>query len=377
MSLYFLKKEVKMKIKRKNLVEKRNVLNEMRTYDMNCTELRIFYTYLAKINPLDQNSCIVTFPVSFFKELLGTETITISHLKIMATKLLQRIVKIVTERNGRTGLDMFQLFKRCRIEQDIITGEWYFELEAHEDALPLMFDFKGKYFKYELENIMGLTSANQIRIYEILKQYENIGERVLTISELKDLIGISTNEYPQYMYFKRDVLEISRKAIEEHTDIKFTYEPAGRKGRGGKIFSLRFIISHNEKNDIKKNVKLKNTSINELKSSMPFNFQNNYYDDDIAHIANVCQNSFDNDEMKVIKSLLENIVSVSLHEDMNVIYAVELKPIYAEFQRKMKNENIKFPFKYFCGMLKKMGEKAEAERNKKLNKCLRELENEI
>ena len=40
-----------------------------------------------------------------------------------------------------------------------------------------MFDFKDRYFKYELWNALRLKAPSQIRMYEILKQYENIGKR--------------------------------------------------------------------------------------------------------------------------------------------------------------------------------------------------------
>jgi hypothetical protein len=42
------------------------------------------------------------------------------------------------------------------------------------------------------------------------------------------------------------VLEACKEALEKYTDIKFTYEPIGKKGKGAKVNSLRFIISKNE-----------------------------------------------------------------------------------------------------------------------------------
>ena len=47
----------------------------------------------------------------------------------------------------------------------------FYEIDAHDRALPLMFDFKNKYFKYELWNALRLKSPNQVRMYEILKQW--------------------------------------------------------------------------------------------------------------------------------------------------------------------------------------------------------------
>jgi len=83
-------------------------------------------------------------------------------------------------------------------------------------------------------------------MYEILKQYERIGERVIPVVELKNLLGIEPSEYPRYGDFRRWVLDSCQAALSENTDIAFTYEPFGRKGRGGKIMQLRFIIQKNE-----------------------------------------------------------------------------------------------------------------------------------
>ena len=60
--------------------------------------------------------------------------------------------------------------------------EWFVEINASDDALPLMFDFKNRYFKYALWNALRLKSPNQIRMYEILKQYETLGKREIEIT---------------------------------------------------------------------------------------------------------------------------------------------------------------------------------------------------
>jgi len=113
-------------------------------------------------------------------------------------------------------------------------------------ALPLMFDFKSHYFKYELWNALRLKSKNQLRMYEVLKQREKIGHGVLAVKELREQLGIDNNEHTQFKYFKRDVLDVCQKALAEYTDISYTYEPCGKKGRGGKILELKFCVTKNE-----------------------------------------------------------------------------------------------------------------------------------
>jgi plasmid replication initiation protein len=125
-------------------------------------------------------------------------------------------------------------------------GDWYVEINAHDDALPLMFEFQSRFFSYHLWNALRLRSSNQLRMYEILKQYEKIGSRVLGVEELKELLGIAKNEYALFNNFKKWVLDACQQALQESTDLKFTYEPYGKRGKGGKILFLKFIIEKNE-----------------------------------------------------------------------------------------------------------------------------------
>jgi len=223
------------------IVEKRNVLNELRANNLTLQELRFFSIYLSKINPYTTDTRKVKFKLSDFQKIMDFKTLNIVQLKAATDSLLTKIVHIPKESGGYTA---FQLFKECEIDKDS-GGEWYVSIDAHDKALPLMFDFKDRYFKYELWNALRLRSANQIRMYEILKQYENIGKRELSVSDLRELLGIAPNEYPRWNNFKTRVLDSCQQALKETTDICYTYE-RGKTGTGGKWLTIVFHISKNE-----------------------------------------------------------------------------------------------------------------------------------
>lgn len=233
----------KSSLSKKHWVVKKNELNDFRPQDLKLQELRFFSIYLSKINPMDLNTRVVRFPVADFQAIMGLQHIKLAHLKNATKGLLTKVAGIPDEKG--TGIIQFQFFKKCRISEDA-NGEWYVEIDAHDDALPLMFDFKRHYFKYELWNALRLKSKNQLRMYEILKQYEAVGHRVITVQDLKDMLGIGKNEYPRFERFKSEVLNVCQKALAEHTDISYKYEPHGKKGRGGKILELKFTITKNK-----------------------------------------------------------------------------------------------------------------------------------
>lgn len=385
---------------KKNWIEKRNVVNEMRTYNMGLEELRIFNTYLAKINARDPvGTRAVRFPVSYFQELMCVDKININSLKAVSHRLLQKIVDIPDDDGGFTA---FQLFKVCIVKKDD-SGEWYMDIDAHDLALPLMFEFKDKYFTYGLENVLILKSANQIRMYEILKQFENTGFRIVTIEKLREYLGILPTEYPQYKDFRKEVLEICRKAIDENTDITFTYESHGKKGRGGKVLALKFLISQNKKNlsvlkpdeqlgecrvgrcdvladespvvivDERKNEK--KFVVSEVQEKpREYTCVEDYDDYELGYIAQACKFEFNELEMAEIKTYLDVLVPHKKYFEDEVEQYKYLLPIYSTLNRQADIQKIKSRFGYIIGILKVMRTDFEKEQHKRVIEAMKEFQ---
>lgn len=226
------------------IVEKRNVLNELRATNLSLQELRFFSIYLSKINPRDESTRIVKFPLADFQRIMNFDKLNIQQMKDSADGILGKKVFIPLESGGFEGI---VLFDKCKVDKNEL-GDWYVEISASSAATPFMFDFKERYFKYALWNALRLKSPNQIRMYEILKQYETLGKREITVKDLRELLGIAENEYTSrtgWTDFKRGVLDSCQRALKETTDICYTYE-RGRTGAGGKWISIIFTIHKNE-----------------------------------------------------------------------------------------------------------------------------------
>jgi len=223
------------------LVTKHNALNEMRANDMTMQELRLFSVYLSRIDPKNPETRNVRFPLAEFNAIMELKRENVAYYKKVARSLLGKIIELHTKYGG---YDAFTLFSRFRLDQEKEMGEWYVDIIANDHAMPLLFEFKSNYFKYELWNALHLKGPNQLRMYEILKQYEKSGHRIVSIVDLRIWLGIKEMEYPKYADFRRHVLEPCKKAISENTDITFAYEPH-KKGARGKILELKFIIKKN------------------------------------------------------------------------------------------------------------------------------------
>jgi plasmid replication initiation protein len=309
-----------MAMLRKNyLVKKRNVLNEVRANNMTLQELRFFSIYLSKINAKDINTRIVRFPIDDFKSIMEIGRIDINYMKRVTDSLLGKVVSVPTERGG---YEAFQLFKKCRVDMDEM-GEWYVEINAHDDALPLMFEFQSRYFSYQLWNALRLRSSNQLRMYEILKQYEKIGSRVLGVDELKELLGIGKNEYSLYKDFRVRVLDACRQALHESTDLKFTYEPYGKKGKGGKILFLKFAIEKNEEyvdqltlaefiDERRLEAEVIEDDWDEQTDGAGVENMSSVYRERIEFLAEACNNEFSFEEIIVLFNEMKKILPYSL-----------------------------------------------------------------
>jgi plasmid replication initiation protein len=221
-------------------VTKHNALNEMRANNMTMQELRLFSVYLSRINPQNSETRHVKFSIAEFQAIMELGRMNIAYYKKVAESLLGKVISLTTKYGG---FDAFTLFSRFRLDSDD-NGEWFVDIIANDEAMPLLFEFKGNYFKYELWNALHLKGPNQLRLYEILKQYEKASHRIVSVADLRHWLGIEDNEYPVYANFRRAVLEPCREAIAEHTDIIFTYEPH-KKGAKGKILELKFNIQKN------------------------------------------------------------------------------------------------------------------------------------
>jgi hypothetical protein len=229
-----------MALKKDFLIEKRNALNEMRSTITNTTELRFLLIYLSKINARDIATREVVFKLDDYVKIMEIGKVNVQRIQGTTDRLLKHVVNQPLPSGGFTA---FQLFRRCKLEKDM-DGDWCVIVDAHDDALPLMFQFRREYFKYELWNTLRLSSPNQVRMYEILKQHEHLGSKVFQLDELKGLLWLDKSSYPDYNNFKRRVLDKAQTALQETTDICFTYEPI-RKGQGGKISAIAFTISKN------------------------------------------------------------------------------------------------------------------------------------
>lgn len=221
----------------KKTVKKSNVLNELRNANASLVEYRLFCVYLAHL-PMGSDSNTVTFRLSDYAKIAGLKRPRKDDLEAQSENLISMTAKVDGPDGGFRRLALFSEFKLHR--QD---DEWMVSLECNPKIAPMIREQKGKFLRYKLYNTIFLKSFNQQRLYELLKQYERIGERTISLKDLREYLSIEEHQYPVWSVFARDVLQKSQTALKENTDICFEYEPI-KKGRP--VVAVRFIISKNQ-----------------------------------------------------------------------------------------------------------------------------------
>ncbi|WP_347552986.1 replication initiation protein (plasmid) [Pseudalkalibacillus hwajinpoensis] len=225
----------------KNWVTKSNELIES-TYKLSLQEQRILLVMASKVQPSDETLKTYSFRARDFIEIIGNKKGTgfYSYLKEIVKGLQTKVLTI--KKNGQ--------------ERDyswVITSiyeknEGYITLQFHPDLKDLFLELKEKFTTYQLENVVRLNSVYSIRIYELLKQYERLKKRQLTMLELRSLLGIEPTKYKQYGHFKNKVLLVAQTEINQKTDINFELNEI-KTGR--KVTSIEFKINGNSNKEVK------------------------------------------------------------------------------------------------------------------------------
>ena len=120
------------------------------------------------------------------------------------------------------------------------------ELVFASDVIPLITRLEARYTEYELKQVVGLQSEYAIRLYELIIQWRSVGKtNPISLMELREKLGL-VDEYKRIEAFKRRVLDLAVKQINEHTDITVEYEQH-KQGRVITGFTFRFKVKKDKK----------------------------------------------------------------------------------------------------------------------------------
>lgn len=277
-----------------NLVSKANSIIEA-SYKLGVMEQKIISTIASNINPDDKDFQTYTFSIKEFKELIGSKSKNIyAEVDKITTKLMQPFLFINAE--GKPTRIAWLSKATYNINEGSVT------VRFDPDLKPFFLFLNEKFTRYKLGNIVHLRSSHSIRMYELLKSYEGLTERIFTLGDLRNKLGLE-DKYPKWINFRQRVLDHAQKELAEKTDITFTYEVI-KQGRA--VHKVKFKIQSN----LKSNDKI--IDIEQLGKVVE--------NDDVALIVRACKEA----KLKVTKKVIREWLKKHSQEDvMAAIGSVE------------------------------------------------------
>jgi len=203
-------------------VRQHNALTNAR-YEYTDTQSNIFLVLLSKLQK-DAPDSVYQISVPDMEKATGKQY-NYKQLRQSTKDMMGRVHEVKTVHKGRDVFRQLVLFKRI----DYILGAGIIEVEFNEYATQYLFDLKNNYTSFQLQAALNLTSKHAKRIYQICSQWKDKGFTPRTsILELKKTLGLANEkgkeEYADISMFKKKVLDISVRQINDKTDLQIEYE---------------------------------------------------------------------------------------------------------------------------------------------------------
>jgi plasmid replication initiation protein len=115
-------------------------------------------------------------------------------------------------------------------------GEGAIIVDFHKSLKPYLLQLKANFTQYQLAAVVNFKNTYSIRFYEFLKMRQNQGKGGqffirYAISELKEILGISLDKYPQTKDLRVYVIEPALKEIDSQTDLAIVDVQYIKQGR--------------------------------------------------------------------------------------------------------------------------------------------------
>lgn len=197
-------------------------------YDFSACQLDVLFMLLATLNEADEPNKRYNIRVKDIELITGRKW-NYQQLKDANADMMCRIFEVEIP----NGLRQIVLFSHI----DYLDGTGSFDIVINEPARPYFFELKNNFTLLELKSVLSCSSKHAKRLYSLACQWRGTGGHTYSIGELKEMLGLKdpkgkeAEQYKQIGEFKKSVLDVAKKQINEHTDIVFDYELIKSRGR--------------------------------------------------------------------------------------------------------------------------------------------------
>lgn len=220
-------------------VRQHNAITNAR-YEYSEMQLDIFLYLLSSLRK-DQPDGVYEISVGEMSKLTGKKY-NYQQLRLATEGMGSRMFEIPneTDKKGRQVWRQMWMFDRV----DYVHGTGIIEIEFTRTIQPYLFDLKANFTSFQLYSALRLGSKHAKRIYTLCSQWKDKGQTPeYVIEEFKRTIGLINDkgdmEYAEITMFKKFVLDIAVKQINEHTDLEIGYT---LRKRGRSFQNITFTV---------------------------------------------------------------------------------------------------------------------------------------
>ncbi|WP_444679721.1 replication initiation protein [Halomonas sp. E19] len=212
------------------LVYKSNALIEA-SYRLSVYEQRIILGCIAQVRrdePLTDQR-LYTVSAQQIADMTGTQLGTAyQNLKAAAERLFRREVTLHEAPNGQGGAKI----RLTRWVQEVVyqKDQGTIALRFSQPMVPYLSQLTEQFTRYALTDVARMDSAHAIRLYELLCQWRDAGQREVSIEWLREAFQLE-GKYPAIKDFKRWVIQPAIEQINEHSPlwVKWDQRKTGRR----------------------------------------------------------------------------------------------------------------------------------------------------
>jgi plasmid replication initiation protein len=188
-------------------------------YEYSELQLDLLFFLIANLRK-DQQTSVYKLDISDLSKITGKKY-HLNYLRQATEDMGNKMFEIETPERYK----QLWLFRTV----EFIKGTRIMEVKLSEDILPYLFDLKNNFTTYELAAALRLKSKYAKRIYQFCSQWKDQGAtKKYDLEDFKKMLGLLDDKGVDKMSrasdFKKSVLDISVKQINEHTELYISYK---------------------------------------------------------------------------------------------------------------------------------------------------------
>ena len=211
----------------KNIVVKANILIEA-SYKLDLVEMRLILLAIIEAREsktlIDANSLIKISAKKYAEMFDISLKNSYSMLRGACKTLFDRQFSYVDWDFDLLSEDTSKIFFTSRWVSKVGYKPGFVYLSFAPDVIPLISRLEKEFTRYDLLQISKFSSIYAVRIYEICMQWKTAKKFYISVSDLRNTLGLTEIELSRTDNFQKKVLEVAKNQINESSDIIIDYK---------------------------------------------------------------------------------------------------------------------------------------------------------